>query len=162
MLIHEIICLQEPGPHRQLNIALGIVLPADMVASGSKDTPCAAALHQSLLQSVSRQLDLSQNASACCIVGHGRCELELLIFSYNHKGGGDHSVLCLQVHELAHAAGEADLQELYASVPELLSRSNSTSSTACALLQVCTAPACFCPHSTMNCSADMSTRDIKV
>ena len=43
----------------------------------------------------------------------------------------------MQVRELALAAGEAELQELYLAVPGLLSERRSDAAAACALLQVC-------------------------
>ena len=43
----------------------------------------------------------------------------------------------MQVQELAGAAREADLQELYASAPQLLRGYSDKPDAACALLQVC-------------------------
>ena len=43
----------------------------------------------------------------------------------------------MQVRELALAAGEAELQELYLAVPGLLSERRSDAAAASALLQVC-------------------------
>ena len=44
---------------------------------------------------------------------------------------------CVQLRELTLAAGEAELQELYLAVPELLSERRSDAAAACGLLQVC-------------------------
>lgn len=52
LLTHMHPGLQEPGPKRQLNIALGITLPAGMAPSHSHGCAHAAALHESLLLSV--------------------------------------------------------------------------------------------------------------
>ena len=46
----------------------------------------------------------------------------------------------MQVRELALAAGEAELQELYLAVPGLLGERRSDTAAACALLQVCRRP----------------------
>lgn len=43
---------QEPGPKRQLNIALGILLPAPMLAQEDEQGCAAAAYHQLLRLSV--------------------------------------------------------------------------------------------------------------
>ena len=43
----------------------------------------------------------------------------------------------MQVRELALAAGEAELQELYLTVQGLLNERRSDAAAACALLQVC-------------------------
>ena len=55
----------------------------------------------------------------------------------------------MQVRELALAAGEAELQELYLAVPGLLGEHEPDAAAACALLQVCRRrPCCTCegPH----------------
>ena len=52
LLTHMHSGLQEPGPKRQLNIALGITLPAGMATSHSHGGAHVAALHESLLLSV--------------------------------------------------------------------------------------------------------------
>ena len=44
--------VQEPGPRRQLNIALGILLPAPMLAQEDEQGCAAAAYHQLLRLSV--------------------------------------------------------------------------------------------------------------
>ena len=44
--------LQEPGPRRQLNIALGILLPAPILAQEDEQGRAAAAYHQPLCLSV--------------------------------------------------------------------------------------------------------------
>ena len=45
-------CWQDPGPQRQLTVSLGIILPAELEAPGSKGSGHAAAFHHSLLLSV--------------------------------------------------------------------------------------------------------------
>ena len=173
--------LQEPGPKRQLNIALGILLPAPILEQEDDQDHNAAAYHQLLRLSVCPSAAFGQTGHGPSILHPG---LQRSFDAAENNGAGTiwdthlallqqqalksalaRGVTCIvitplqdwlpqrgssppsstlhssahwvQVRELALAAGEAELQELYLAVPGLLSERRDDTAAACALLQVC-------------------------
>ena len=144
-------------------MSLGIVLPAALDASGSKGSGHAVAFHRSLLLSVRHPLSLSSFTGIyLALCGRGKIvwpqqgallaaasvfcttAAELLRHGCLVKNRSTQPWMstwvtlgyAVQVQELTQAAGEADLQELYSSAPQLLSGYGNQPSRACPLLQV--------------------------